>query len=120
MPTSTDETAGGAHLRPIERTVLKLSRDGKSEADIAWRLRRSPGYVRRTLALARLPRERRPDRSREPWALRPIERTVLRTRENGVPEAEMAARLRRSPAFVQRVVALADYKVAQVSRGVPR
>jgi len=120
MPNSTDETAGGVHLRPIERTMLKLSRGGNSETDIAWRLRRSPGYVRRTLALARLRREPRPEGSREPWDLRPIERTVLRARENGVPEAEMAARLRRSPAFVRRVGALADYKLAQVSRGVPR
>ena len=116
MPTSTDENAGWAHLRPIERTMLKLSRDGKSEAEIAWRLRRSPGYVRRTLALARLPREPRREESREQWDLRPIERTVLRARESGVTEAEMAARLRRSPAFVQRVAALADYKLARVSR----
>jgi DNA-binding CsgD family transcriptional regulator len=120
MPPSTDETTGAAYLRPIERTMLKLSRGGKSEADIAWRLRRSPGYVRRTLALARLPREPRPEGNREPWHLRPIERTVLRSRENGVPEAEIAARLRRSPAFVQRVGAFADYKLAQVSRRVPR
>ena len=70
MSTSTDETAAGAYLRPIERTMLKLSRGGKSEADIAWRLRRSPGHVRRTLALARLPREPRPEESREPWHLR--------------------------------------------------
>ncbi len=120
MSTSTDETEGGAHLRPIERTMLKLVRAGKSEAEIAWRLRRSPGYVRRTLVLARLPRKPRPDRHRGRWDLRPIERTVLRTRENGVSEAELAARLRRSPAFVQRVLAFADYKLAQASRGVPR
>ncbi len=116
MLTSTGETAGSAHLRPIERTMLKLLRGGNSEADIAWRLRRSPGYVRRTLALARLPREPRPEGSREQWGLRPIERTVLRARENGVPESEMAARLRRSPAFVRRVGAFADYKLAQASR----
>jgi len=120
MPTSTYETADGGYLRPIERTMLKLSRGGNSEADIAWRLRRSPGHVRRTLVLARLPREPQPEGSREPWDLRPIERRVLRARENGVPEAETAARLRRSPAFVQRVGAFVDYKLAQVSRGVQR
>ena len=120
MPTSTDETMGEAYLRPIERTMLRLSRGDNSEAEIAWRLRRSPGHVRRTLALARLPRHPRPAASREPWGLRPIERTVLRARENGVPEAEMAARLRRSPAFVQRVGAFADYKLAKISTGVQR
>ena len=117
MPTTTNEIGTVAHLRPIERTVLRLTRGGKSEADIAWRLRRSPGHVRRTLALAQLPRPSRPEVSREPWDLRPIERTVLRNRDKGVPEAEIAARLRRSPAFVQRVGAFADYKLAQSSRG---
>jgi len=115
MSESTDETESRAYLRPIERTMLKLVRAGKSEAEIAWRLRRSRGHVRRTLALTRLPRVPGPKRHREPWALRPIERTVLRSRENGVPRAEMAARLRRSPAFVQRVSAFADYKLAQAS-----
>lgn len=117
IPTSTDETEDEAYLRPVERTMLKLSRDGNSEADIAWCLRRSPGHVRRTLVLARLPREPRPPRSSEPWDLRPVERRVLRARENGVPEAEYAARLRRSPAFVRRVGTFVDYKLAQVSRG---
>ena len=120
MSASTDETDSEAYLRPIERTMLSLVRAGKSEADIAWRLRRSPGHVRRTLALARLPRTPGPERQRASWDLRPIERAVLRSRENGVPEAEMAARLRRSPAFVQRVSAFADYKLAQASREVSR
>ena len=118
MATATDEITGGVNLRPIERTVLRLSRSGNSEADIAWRLRRTPGYVRRTLVLAQLPRQPRSSGGREPWVLRPIERTVLRARENGVPEAEIAARLRRSPSFVQRVAGFADYKLAQVSKGV--
>ena len=119
MSASFHETDSGAYLRPIERTMLNLLRAGKTEADIAWRLRRSPGHIRRTLALARLPRVPGPERHRAPWDLRPIERAVLRSRENGVPEAEMAARLRRSPAFVQRVSAFADYKLAQASREVP-
>ncbi len=120
MPGPTEKTEDGAHLRPVERILLRLAGDGKTEADIAWRLRRSPGYVQRTLVLARLPREAPPERHREPWSLRPIERTVLRARETGVAEAEMAARLRRSPAFVQRVGAFADYKLAQAARGASR
>ncbi len=120
MNASTQEKSSGAYLRPIERTMLNLVRAGKTEADIAWRLRRSPGHVRRTLALARLPRVPGPQRHRAPWDLRPIERAVLRARENGVPEAEMAARLRRSPAFVKRVSAFADYKLAQAASEVPQ
>ena len=117
MPTTTDEIAGEAHLRPIERTVLKLTRGGKTEADIAWRLRRSPGHVRRTLALARIPREAQPEAGRE--------RGISADRADGAPQPrsrvsrkrEIAARLRRSPAFVQRVGVFADYKLAQASRG---
>ena len=120
MSESTNETDSGAYLRPIERTMVNLVRAGKTEADIAWRLRRSPGHVRRTLALARLPRVPGPEPHRAPWDLRPIERAVMRSHENGVPEAEMAARLRRSPAFVQRVSAFAEYKLAQASREVPQ
>lgn len=120
MSASTHEIDSGAHLRPIERTILNLVRAGKTEAEIAWRLRRSPGHVRRTLALARLPRVSGTERHGAPWDLRPIERAVLRSRENGVPEAEMAARLRRSPAFVQRVSAFADYKLARASGETPQ
>lgn len=115
MPESTASESHAAHLRPVERIVLRLASSGRSETDIAWRLRRSPGYVHRTLQLARLPRKG-PERHREPWTLRPIERTVLRARESGATEAEIAARLRRSPAFVQRVGVFADYKLARASQ----
>jgi DNA-binding CsgD family transcriptional regulator len=120
MPGSNDETIAPGHLRPVERIVLRLAGSGKTDADIAWRLRRSPGHVTRTLALARLPRQATPDKPNEPWALRPIERTVLRARESGIAESEMAARLRRSPAYVQRVGGFADYKLAQASAGEQR
>jgi len=120
MSASITEADSQAYLRPIERTMLNLVRAGKTEAEIAWRLRRSPGQVRRTLALARLPRVPGPKRHRARWELRPIERAVLRSRENGVPEVEMAARLRRSPAFVRRVTAFADYKLARAKREDPR
>jgi DNA-binding CsgD family transcriptional regulator len=117
MSGPTNETESSPHLRPVERAVLRLARRGKSELDIAWRLRRSPGWVQRTLALTELPRDVHADRRHEPWGLRPIERTVLRARERGIAEAEMASRLRRSPAFVRRVGAFADYKLARASGG---
>ena len=123
MPTSTDETLGRAHLRPIERAMLEFVRAGNAEGDIGWRLRRSPGHVRRTLALAKLPREPRPDRHHEPWDLRPIERTVLRTCENGVAESRSRGGGDGGAAApvpgVHPVGAFADYKLAQASRGVP-
>lgn len=42
-----------------------------------------------------------------PTGLRPIERRMLRLVEDGVPEAEIAARFRCSPDFVARVITLA-------------
>jgi hypothetical protein len=116
MQGTTNDTENG-HLRPIERTMLRMAGDGRTEADIAWRLRRSPGHVQRTLALARLPRRTQSERRGERWDLRPVERIVLRARDGAVGEAELAARLRRSPAFVQRVGHFADYKLARASPG---
>lgn len=43
----------------------------------------------------------------EPTGLRPIERRILRLVDDGVPEAEIATRFRRSPDFVNRVIVLA-------------
>jgi len=105
-----------SHLRPVERTVLRLQRAGLSENEIAWRLRRSPGYVRRTSALAQRPQPAAPRTERVAWDLRPIERRVLRSRERGVDPVETAARLRRTPEWVQNVGRFADYKLEQVGQ----
>ena len=43
----------------------------------------------------------------ERTGLRPIERRILRLVDDGVPEAEIATRFRRSPDFVNRVIVLA-------------
>ena len=101
------------NLRPFERRVLRLADDGMTSAEIGWRFRRSPGHIDRVLELSRLPR----DRTTVPASstLRPLERCVLRARENGVDPAETAARLRRTPAYVRRVEQYASYKLAQGS-----
>ena len=44
---------------------------------------------------------------RQPPGLRPIERRILRLVDDGVPEVEIAARFRRSPEYVNRVIVLA-------------
>ena len=100
------------NLRPFERTVLRLADNGMSSAEIGWRFRRSPGHIDRVLELSRMPR----DHTAPPataGALRPLERCVLRARENGVDPAETAARLRRTPGYVRRVEQYASYKLAQ-------
>ena len=98
-------------LRPFERTVLRLASEGMTSADIGWRFRRSPGHIDRVLELSRIPRE--PGPTRHEGQLRPLERRVLRARAEGVDPAEIAARLRRTPAHIRRVERYATYKLAQ-------
>jgi DNA-binding CsgD family transcriptional regulator len=98
-------------LRPLERAVLQLTDRGMTSAEIAWRFRRSPGHIDRVLELSRFPRSGTARADGEPGALRPVERTVMRGRSDGAPHAEIAARLRRTPAYVARVEAMANHKL---------
>lgn len=104
---------GEARLRPVERVMRRLADDGMSESDIAWRFRRTPGHIRRVLDMTRLQREPRGSASDTAFGLRPIERVVLRARDEGTDTAEIAARLRRTPQGVAQIERLADYKLEQ-------
>jgi len=97
-------------LRPIERRIRRLIGAGVSETDIAERFRRSPAFVRRVLELSALPGRNAPAPDSP---LRPLERRVLRWRDEGAPSADIAARFHRSPEFVDRVEHLARYKLAR-------
>ena len=98
-------------LRPIERRVLKLANAGVSDVEIAWRFRRTPKNVRQVMVLSQLPREG--DHRHSSESLRPIERRVLRWRDEGADFADLAARFRRGPRFLQQVEQLARYKLAR-------
>ena len=98
-------------LRPIERRMLKLAEAGASDVEIAWQFRRTPKNVRQVIALAQLPRQQPP--ASPPAGLRPIERRVLRWRDEGADFAELASRFRRRPAFLAQVEQLARYKLAR-------
>ncbi len=97
------------HLRPIERTVRRLQEDGLSNTEVAWRLRRSPGYVRRVESFSRM--ERPVGALVDTGALRPIEQCVLNSLQAGAGYAEIAARLRRSPTYVLRVERFANLRM---------
>lgn len=103
------------HLRPFERTVLRLADAGMSTAEIAWRFRRSPGHIDRVLDLSRIPRQPSPATPGGDGVLRPVERRVLRARENGLDRAEIAARMRRTPGHVARVEQYAAFKLGQAT-----
>ncbi|MGF1598692.1 MAG: hypothetical protein ACFCVK_17485 [Acidimicrobiales bacterium] len=96
--TGTSEHESG--LRPRERAVKRMAGDGMSDVDIAWRLRRSPGHIQRMRGWMEL-RTTEPERAGAGHS--PIERMVLRSRAEGASHAEIAARLRRTPGFVERV-----------------
>ena len=99
-------------LRPIERTVQRLRRDGLSNSEVAWRLRRSPGSIRRIETLSQIERPGQPfaEGDTASGGLRPIERCVLKSLRAGAGYAEIAARLRRSPTYVVRVERFANLR----------
>jgi DNA-binding CsgD family transcriptional regulator len=98
---------GLADLRPLERRVTKLAADGMVPAEIGRRFNRSENFVERVLALADLPGRTAPEPQH---GLRPLERCVLRWREQGVSTLDIADRFRRGPGYIEQVLDLADYK----------
>ena len=101
-------------LRAIERRVRHLAEHGMSEVEIARRFRRSPGMIRRLIAMSDLPRTQR-DAPRSVEVLRPLERRVLQWRDNGAHFPELGARFRSSPAHMERVESLARYKLSRAA-----
>src|SRR5438270_4738244 len=92
---------------PMERRMVRLSEEGLGNEEIARRFRKSPGFVHRVLALARVPRRGTgPDTTR----LRPVERRVLKWREDGASASDIAARFRRQPRSIEQIERLARYK----------
>ena len=100
------------HLRPVERRMIRLAESGMVPAEIGRRFNRSEDFVERVLQLA----DHRPFRSGERNGhdpLRPLERRLLRWRAEGATFEELADRFRRGPAHLERVLQLAEYKLAR-------
>jgi DNA-binding CsgD family transcriptional regulator len=96
-----------ANLRPVERRMTRLAAEGVVPDEIGRRFNRSGEFVERVLEFASLPgRGASPDND----ALRPIERRLLRWRDEGATPNELADRFRRGPAYIERVLTYADYK----------
>src|SRR5438132_11327332 len=102
-----------AALRPFERRVRGLAAAGMSRAEIGRRFRRQPETIDRVLAWSDLPREGRPAQGD---VLRPVERRVLRWREDGTDFQALAPRLRRTPEFLEQVARLALHKPGRTRR----
>jgi len=80
--------------------MSRLAEEGLGEEEIARRFRRSPGFVQRVLELARVPRH---GDGRRPGALRPVERRVLKWRDDGESTSDIAARFRRQPRSIEQI-----------------
>jgi DNA-binding CsgD family transcriptional regulator len=102
-------------LRPIERRVSRLAAAGVVPAEIGRRFKRSGDYIERVLVFSGFPGRRAPEQLQ---GLRPLERRLLRWRDQGVSPEELADRFHRGPAHIERVLALVDYKL-QHSAGNP-
>jgi len=100
-----------ARLRPVERRIRSLVDDDVPVGDIAQRFRRSPEFIHRVIELSELSNRTTPRRSSA--ALRPLERRILRWRDEGASPAEIGPRFNRSPGFIERVEHLARYKLAR-------
>jgi hypothetical protein len=98
------------HLRPLERRIRSLVNDGVPEDEIASRFRRSPAFIRQVIELSELPNRAA---VAMPGGLRPIERRVLRWRDQGADLNELSRRFRRRPESVEQVEHLARYKLSR-------
>jgi len=93
--------------------MLRLVDEGVDEQEICRRFKRGPRFVQQVIDLTRVSRQTH-GRS-DTQMLRPLERRVLHWREQGAGYDELAPRFRRSPEFLERVEALAIYKLGGAS-----
>jgi hypothetical protein len=99
-----------AGLRPVERRVLRWVETGLDDAEIGRRFGRGERWVAQVRLLAGVPRSGRA--APTTGGLRPIERRVLRWREQGSDYADLSSKFRRGPDFLARVEVYARYKLA--------
>ena len=97
-------------LRPVERRVRRGLHAGLSEEEVARRFGRSSDWVGRIALWSEIPRTA----GREMVStLRPLERRVLKWRQEGADHAAIGARFNRGADFIAQVERLAQYKLDQ-------
>ena len=103
------ETAG-VRLRPIERVVMRLHNEGCSLADIGKKVRKKPGTVTRIMRMTEYKQDGLPEQAASDHLLRPVERVVLRLREQGETYGQIGNRLAHSGQRIQFIESLAEFK----------
>jgi DNA-binding CsgD family transcriptional regulator len=97
------------NLRPIERRVLDMHRDGMGIDEIAARFNRSPEFVERLIGWTDIPRR---GSTRDRY-LTPRQRRVLDLRNEGESHGEIAARFKKTERYIRQVEGLAHFKEGQ-------
>jgi transcriptional regulator len=97
-------------MRPIERRVLALRRQGLAVDDIARRFRRGDAHIERILEWASIPRGM-PEGKPQARGFRPIESRVLDMRAHGLSYEEIGERFRRGAGYVRRIEDLARLRI---------
>jgi DNA-binding NarL/FixJ family response regulator len=100
----------GARLRPIERVVMRLHEEGCSLADIGKKVGKKPGTVTRIMRMTEYKQDGLPDQAARDHTLRPVERVVLKLRNNGETYSQIGNRLARSGRRIQFIEGLAEFK----------
>lgn len=91
------------HLRPLERVILGLRDQGASVSEIARKVGKKPGTVNRIIRMTEFKNEDSTGSTQSDHPLRPLERVVLRLREEGESYGEIGNRIGRSGAQVRRI-----------------
>ena len=97
-------------LRPIERRMTRMAEAGLTPAETGRRFHRSERYVEQVLRLAQVPRTHDDQPNPVGAPLRPLERRLLRWRDEGVDSGDVAVMFGRTPEHIERVLALVEYK----------
>jgi DNA-binding CsgD family transcriptional regulator len=97
-----------AGFTPIERRMVRLADEGVGDEEIARRFRKSPDFVQRVRALARVPRHGTGPTNSS--TLRPLERRVLKWREDGASASDIAPRFGRQTRSIEQIERMARYK----------
>lgn len=94
-------------LRPIERRILALHREGVDHAEIATRFRKRVDFVERVLSWTDIPR---PNVSKSKGGHRPVERRVLDLRSQGLSHEEIGRLFARDARYAERIEDFANLR----------
>lgn len=98
-------------LRPIERVVIRLHREGLSTVDIGKRIGKKPGTVHRIIQMIDFKDGVPSGSSSNDHPLRPIERVVVKLRAKGETYGTIGNRVGRSGRQVRMIEGYADFKL---------